>query len=210
MRHDERTQETDMNALLQINAGMQGSTSQSSRLADKMVEVLLARMPGTKHIKRDLSVDVVPHLDHGTFQTFFDPAAAVTPMQKAGLALSDTLIAELKEADTLVLGAPMYNLMIPSTLKSWIDYVSRAGQTFQFTEVGPVGLLKNIKAYVALAQGGKFLGTPADLETEYLRMVLGFLGIADIEFIYAEGLAMGSQAVESGLAVAHGKIRSLA
>ena len=105
-----------MKTLLQINAGLQGADSQSSRLADRLADALLAKAPGAKHIKRDLSQDPVPHLDHGTFQTFFDPGAAVTPAQKAGLSLSDTLIAELKEADTLVLGAPMYNLNIPSTL----------------------------------------------------------------------------------------------
>ncbi|MCG8509893.1 MAG: NAD(P)H-dependent oxidoreductase [Rhodospirillales bacterium] len=166
-------------------------------------------MPGTRHIKRDLSEDAIPHLDHGTFQTFLDPAAALTPAQKTGLALSDTLVAELKEADLLVLGAPMYNLMVPSTLKSWIDHVSRVGQTFQFTEAGPVGLLKGKKAYVAIAQGGKFLGTPADLETGYLRMVLGLMGIKDIDFIHAEGLALGPEAAAAGLEAAHGRITDL-
>lgn len=195
--------------LLQINAGLRGSSSQSSQLADKLAAALLSKAPGTKHIKRDLSKDPIPHLDHGTFQTFFDPDAAVTPTQKVGLSLSDTLIAELKEADTLVFGAPMYNLNVPSTLKSWIDYVSRAGQTFSFTETGPVGLLEGKKAYIVVAQGGKFLGTSADLQTGYLKMVLGLIGIVDVEFIYAQGLAMGPQAAEAGLQIAYRKIRDL-
>lgn len=198
-----------MKTLLQINAGIQGASSQSSRLADKMADALLAEMPSMKHIKRDLSTNPIPHLDHGTFQTFFDSNAAVNPAQKAGLALSDTLITELKKADILVLGAPMYNLMIPSTLKSWIDFVSRAGQTFQFTESGPVGILKGKKAYIVVAQGGQFLGTPADLATGYLKMVLALIGITDIEFIYAGGLAMGPQAVEAGLKEAYSKISEL-
>lgn len=199
-----------MKTLLQINSGLQGAESQSSKLADRMAEALLDRMPGTKYIKRDLSEAAIPHLDAGTFQTFFDPSAAVTPAQKAGLALSDTLVGELKEADFLVLGAPMYNLMIPSTLKSWIDYVSRAGETFQFTQAGPVGLLSDKKAYITMAQGGAFLGTQADLETGYLIMALGLLGISDIEFIYAQGLAMAPQAAEAGLQIAHSKIGELA
>lgn len=198
-----------MKALLQINSGLHGSGSRSSQLADKLAAALLSKAPGARYIRRDLSKNPVPHLDQGTFQTFFDPETAVTPAQKAGLALSDTLIAELKEADTLVLGAPMYNLAIPSTLKSWIDYVSRAGRTFRFSETGPVGLLEGKKAYVAIAQGGKFLGTPADLQTAYLKMALGLIGIVDVEFIYAQGLAMGPQAAEAGLQIAHRKIHEL-
>ena len=198
-----------MKTLLQINAGMQGAGSQSSKLADRLAGALLARVPRARHIKRDLSREAIPHLDHGTFRTFADPAAAVTPAQRAGLALSDTLIAELKGADFLVLGAPMYNLMIPSTLKSWIDYVSRAGHTFQFAETGPVGLLNDKKAYVAIAQGGQFLGTSADLESAYLKTALGFLGISDVAFVYAEGLAKGRRAAQASLAKAHERIANL-
>lgn len=198
-----------MKTLLQINSGLQGSISHSSKLADRMTDALLAKTPGMKHIKRDLAENAIPHLDHGTFQTFFDPDAAVTPAQKVGLALSDTVVAELIEADILVIGAPMYNLMIPSTLKSWIDYVTRAGKTFQFSEFGPVGLLKGKKAYIAIAQGGQFLGTEADLQTGYLKMALNFIGISNIEFIYGQGLALGVQALEIGLAEAHGKIEEL-
>lgn len=199
-----------MKTLLQINAGLQGSASQSSILADKMAQTLLAQAPSKKHIRRDLSSDTIPHLDHGTFQTFFDPTVAVTSAQKAGLAMSDTLIGELKEADTLVLGAPMYNLMVPSTLKSWIDHVIRAGETFAFSEEGPTGLITGVKAYVVIAQGGHFLGTEGDLETRYIKMALGLMGILDIEFIYAQGLALGPHAAKAGLQEAHSKIGSLA
>ncbi len=195
-----------MKTLLQINAGIQGEHSQSSILADKLAEALLSNAHGCRHIKRDLSVNPIPHLDHGTFQAFADPAAAKTPRHKAGLALSDTLIAELKQSDTLVLGSPMYNLMIPSTLKSWIDYITRAGYTFQFSESGPVGLLQGKKAFVIIAQGGKFLGTSADLETPYIQMTLGLIGITDIEFIYAEGMAMGPESADTGRQEAFNKI----
>ncbi len=199
-----------MKTLLQINTSMLETDSQSSQLSDKMAENLLSRFAGMRHIKRELSKDPIPHLEHSLFQCFYDPSAAVTPAQQAALALSDTLVSELKEADFIVLGAPMYNLMIPSTLKSWIDYVTRAGQTFQFTETGPIGLLEGKKCYVAITQGGSFLGTAHDLATAYLKSALGLMGITDIEFIYAKGLAMGPQAAEAGLSKANQKIAELA
>ena len=110
------------------------------------------------------------------------------------MALSDSLIEELKSADVLVMGVPMYNFSIPSTLKAWIDHITRPQVTFRMTEAGPEGLLLGKKAYVAIARGGQYLGTPRDLQTPYLNMVLGLIGITDVEFIYAEGLAMGPQA----------------
>ncbi len=198
-----------MKTLLQINAGLQGANSQSSQLADKLAAALLSKAPGTRHIKRDLSADPIPHLDHATFLTFCDPGAAVTPAQRAGLALSDTLTAELKDADTLVFGAPMYNLNLPSTLKAWIDHVCRAGETFRYSEAGPVGLLEGKKAYIAIAQGGQFLGTPADLQTGYLKMALGLIGIVDVEMIYAQGMALGPEVAEAGLQAAHRRIDDL-
>ncbi|POF32096.1 FMN-dependent NADH-azoreductase [Roseibium marinum] len=198
-----------MNTLLQINSGLKGPKSHSSRLAASLSRALLSTHPGAKLIRRDLSEKPIPHLDHATFRTFLDPGTAMTPDQKAGLARSDALIAELKEADVLVIGAPMYNFMVPSTLKSWIDHVVRAGETFQFTEAGPAGLLKDKEAYVAIAQGGKFLGTPQDLETGFLKMVLNLMGISKIKFVYAEGLAMGDEMAAAGLAAAQRTIDHL-
>ncbi len=198
-----------MTILLQINTSMQETASQSSNLADKVSEKLLTKFADMRRIKRDLGKHPVPHLDHDTFQTFLDPDTAVTSAQKAGLARSDILISELKDAQILVLGVPMYNLMIPSTLKSWIDHVTRAGQTFAFTEDGPLGLLKDKKAYIVIAQGGNFLGTSDDLATAYLRSAFGFMGIVDLEFIYVQGLAMGDEARKTGLHAASQAIRAL-
>ncbi|WP_057462397.1 NAD(P)H-dependent oxidoreductase [Pseudovibrio sp. POLY-S9] len=198
-----------MKTLLQINASMQEQDAQSSQLSNTMADALLSRFVGMRHIKRDFSKDPIPHLDHSIFQSFYDPMAAQTPAQQAGLALSHTLILELKEADFIVLGVPMYNLMIPSTLKAWIDYVTRAGQTFQFTESGPIGLLEGKKCYISVTQGGNFLGTPNDLITPYLKAALGLIGITEIEFIYANGLAMGPQAAEAGLSEAHKQIAKI-
>jgi FMN-dependent NADH-azoreductase len=201
--------ENILKTLLQINASLQGELSESTKLADRIVATLLENELDAKHTKRDLSAFPIPHLDQGTFETFAGPEAFLTPAQKTGLALSDALIKELKEADILVLAAPMYNLMIPSTLKSWIDHVSRAGETFRFGEAGPVGLLEGTTAYVAITQGGRFLGTSADLQTSYLKMILGLMGISEIEFVYAQGLALGPQAAAKGLQEAHEKIGKL-
>ena len=198
-----------MKTLLQINSGLQGDLSHSSRLADKLASSLLRDFPNARHIKRDLSTDPIPHLEQTTFQAFSNPDFATTPAQKSKLRLSNTLIEELIRSDILVIGAPMYNLHIASTLKSWIDHVTRADLTFRYSEAGPIGLLMNKKAYVAVAQGGKFLETPADYQTGYLRSVLGLIGIRDVDFVFAEGLAMGPHAAASGLQIAHQKIETL-
>ena len=188
-----------MKTLLQINSSLQGAGSRSTGLATRIADSLLARHPGATRFVRDLGADPIPHLDGGTFEAFCDPAAAVTQAQKSGLALSDALIAELQAADALVIGAPMYNFAIPSTLKAWIDHVTRARVTFRLTDAGPEGLLRGKKAYVAIARGGRYLGTGADLQTAYLEMALGLIGITDVDFIYAEGLALGPRAEEAAL-----------
>ena len=192
-----------MKTLLQINSSLQGAGSRSTGLATRIAESLLARHPGATRIIRDLGADPIPHLDGGTFEAFCDPAAAVTQAQRSGLALSNALIAELEEADVLVIGAPMYNFGIPSTLKAWIDHVTRARVTFRLTDAGPEGLLRGKKAYVAIARGGKYLGNGADLQTAYLEMALGLIGITDVDFIYAEGLALGPHSEATALEEAH-------
>ncbi len=196
-----------MKTLLQINTGLRGPEAHSSRLADKIAARLLSGATGIIHKTRDLSRDPLPHLDHETYCRFAEPPAVENMQRDASL--SDQLIAELKDADILVIGAPMYNFMIPSTLKSWIDHVARAGHTFQFGAEGPVGLLENKQVYIALSQGGKFLGTSADLQTPYLTMILGFMGLTQIEFIYAQNLAQGPEAARAGMAEAYRRIEDL-
>ena len=198
-----------MTTLLQINSGMQGDASHSSQLADMLVRSLISGRSDVHHIRRDLGKDPFPHLGHETYQAFLNPTAPLLPPHKAGLVLSDQLIAELKEADIVVLGVPMYNFMVPSPLKSWIDYISRAGQTFRFTENGPMGLLEDKRTYIVVTQGGQFLGAENDLLTPYLRMALGHIGIRDIHFIYAPGLAQGPAVMDAGLASAKARIQSL-
>lgn len=196
-----------MLTLLQINAGLRGSASTSSVLADEVATAITNRFSGTTHIKRELCKNPIPHLDEATFEGFSNSGAVTTTSD--GLALSDKLISELKQADMLLIGAPMYNFMVPSTLKAWIDHVARAGETFRFSETGPVGLLTGKSAIVVIAQGGEFLGTSADLQTGYLKMALGHMGITEIEFIHAMGLAMGPDKAKAGLTNARQKIAGL-
>ena len=157
---------------------------------------------------RDLAADPVPHLDAARFGAFI--AKQRTPEQQAVIEFSDRLIDELQRADVLVLGLPMYNLGLPSTLKAYLDHIARAGVTFRYTASGPVGLLQGKKAYVFAARGGSYEGTPLDTQTPYMRNLLAFLGITDVEFVYAEGLAISEERKRETLARAERAIDRLA
>src|SRR5262249_38202957 len=154
---------------------------------------LLAQNPSARLVVRDLAKQPVPHLDAERFGSFLEKEESRSEKQKAVVRFSDDLIAELQAADTLVLALPMYNFGVPSQLQSWIDHVARAGVTFKYTEKGPVGLVKGKKVYVVATRGGYYAGTPLDTQTKYLRDFLAFIGIDDVEFVYAEGLAIGEQ-----------------
>lgn len=188
--------------LLQISASIFSKDGQTSQLANRFVAQWRAQNPGAQIIERDLARDPVPHLSAERFQAFLTPAEKRSAAQRAEVALSDTLIDELKRADVIVLGVPMYNFDVPSTLKAYFDHVGRAGATFRYSETGPIGLLTGKKAYVFTARGGYYEGTPADTQTAYLRNFLRLLGISDVEFIYAEGLAMGESVKQKALAAA--------
>ncbi|MDT8449297.1 MAG: NAD(P)H-dependent oxidoreductase, partial [Wenzhouxiangellaceae bacterium] len=158
---------------------------------------------------RNLWPDTIPHLDDATFEAFATPGAERSDDQKRLVALSDALIAELEAADVVVIGLPMYNFGVPSTLKAWFDHVARAGVTFRYTETGPEGLVRGKRAVIACARGGRYSGTADDLQTAYVRKFLGFIGITDIEMVYAEGLAAGN-AREQALAGAGAELDRLA
>jgi FMN-dependent NADH-azoreductase len=199
-----------MNTILQINTSLFGSGGQSSRLADAFISGWRASHPGTKLIVRDLAVDPVPHLTAERFQSFLAKPEDRTGTQRAIVEYSDALIEELKTADMIVLGLPMYNFGVPSTLKAYFDHVARTGVTFKYTDKGPVGLLTGKEAIVFAARGGLYAGTPSDLQTSYVRMVLRFLGIDDVEFVYAEGLGMGEDSKANSLAKAQRELAELA
>ncbi len=182
-----------MTTVLQLNASLRGPDGQSSRLAAEFA-VALAAARGAELIVRDLARDPVPHLTAERFTAFTTPTAERTLEQQRHVAASDALIDELRRADALVIGLPMYNFGVPSMLKAWFDHIARAGVTFRYTPEGPVGLLKGKRAYVIATRGGRYAGTPMDVQSAFVRQFLSFIGIDDVEFIYAEGLAMGDDA----------------
>ena len=195
--------------LLQINASIFSKHGQSTRLADEFVAAWRASNPRAEVIVRDLAEDTVPHLDAERFGAFLAKPGERSLEQQAVVDYSDGLIDELKRADVLVLGLPMYNFGVPSTLKAYIDHIARAGATFKYTDKGPVGLLTGKKAYVFATRGGLYEGTPLDTQTTYVRDMLRFLGIDDVEFIYAEGLAIGAERKAAALSEAQRVIERL-
>jgi FMN-dependent NADH-azoreductase len=199
-----------MRTLLQINTSLFNGEGQSSRLAGAFVDAWRRRHPAERVVVRDLAADPIPHLDAARFQAFSTPAKDRTPTQQAAVAQSDTLIAELRSADVIVLGLPMYNFGIPSTLKAYFDHIARVGVTFEYTAEGPHGLLTGKQAYVLATRGGRYQGTPMDTQSDYVRHFLGFLGIQDVEFVYAEGLAMGEILRDGAIVDARERIERLA
>lgn len=199
-----------MQKLLQLKTSLFSNQGQSSQLSDAFVAAWHASHPGSDVTIRDFAVDPVPHLDGAGFQAFLSKAEERTAEQQTKVAYSDTLIAELQTADVLVIGLPMYNLGIPSTLKAWIDHVARAGVTFRYTATGPQGLLTGKKAYVFATRGGRYAGTAFDTQTDFVRNFLGFIGITEVEFVYAEGLNMGDESRASSLTTAHSELARIA
>ncbi len=191
--------------ILQINSSARQDAN-STRVADAIVARLKVSQPEANVVLRNLATDPHPILDEAALGALFTPADQRTPEQAARVALDDALIAEVQAADVIVLGVPMYNLGVPVQLKSWIDAIARAGVTFRYTENGPEGLIKGKTVYLGLARGGRYRDTPFDTQVPYLRTVLGFLGITDIRFIYAEGLNMGPDAAAQGFAEAEADI----
>lgn len=190
--------------ILQLNSSIHGDQAESTRLADELAAGL---SDGAAVVRRNLALQPLPHLDAERFGAFTTPAAQRTPAQHAAVAESDALVAELRHADVLVLGLPMYNFGVPSQLKAWFDQVARAGVTFRYTDKGPVGLLTGKKAYVIATRGGVYAGTARDTQSAYVRDFLAFLGLTDVEFIYAEGTAMGPAPREAALAGARAAVR---
>ena len=183
-----------MRTLLVIKSSLFNGSGQSSRLADEFAKLWKANNPGGRVICRDLAADPVPHLTAESFQGFGLTAAERSPAQHAATAVSDSLIAELRAADEVVIGLPMYNFTVPSTFKAWMDYVARAGVTFRYTESGSQGLLEGKPVHVLCARGGEYAGTEADTQSKLIEMFLGMIGLEDVRFVYAEGLALGEQA----------------
>jgi FMN-dependent NADH-azoreductase len=194
--------------ILQINSSPRGDASQSTRLATRIADRLREADPTATITVRDLGRTPHPELDEATLGALFTPADKRTQEQAARVARDDALIAEVQAADVVVLGVPMYNFGVSAQLKHWIDAISRAGVTFRYSANGPEGLLKGKRVYVALTRGGRYRNTPADTQVPYLRTVFSFLGMTDVHFFYAEGLAMGPESEQQGLSAAHAQIEA--
>jgi len=193
--------------ILQINSSLRGDDSASSRLASRIVARLRALDPASTVEIRDLSSQ--PFLDMVALTALTTPPAKRTPAQAARVALDDATIAQLMAADVIVLGVPLYNLGEPAQLKAWLDAICRANVTFRYTPDGPEGLVKGKKVFGALTRGGIYRDTDLDTQTPYLRNLLGFLGMTDVTFVYAEGLELGPEQAASSIAAAEQEIDSL-
>ena len=195
--------------ILQINTAARSEGANSTKLAAAISRRLKAKHPEALLEVRDLAANPHPVLDEAALGALFTPADQRTPEQAARVALDDALIAQTRSADVIILGVPMYNFGVPVQLKTWIDAIARAGVTFRYTENGPEGLIKGKKVYLALARGGIYRDTPNDSQVPYLKTVLGFLGMTDIECVYAEGLAMGEEAAVQAFASAEAQLDEL-
>ena len=197
-----------MNNILILDSAATGESSVSRRLTRAAAEVLVARDPDAHITLRDVGSNPIPHLNAETVPAI-RAGIVETEAAREALELSDALIAELKAADLIVIGAPMYNFGMPSTLKAWFDHVLRARITFQYSEAGPEGLLKGKKAIVVEARAGLYSEGPAasmDSQEPHIRTLLGFMGIDDVTFVRAEKLAFGPEAADAAIGDALGQL----
>ena len=183
--------------LLHLDSSILGENSASRSLGAAIVGHWKNATPGLQVTYRDLAADPLPHLSGGSL-------AGADPSEAAD---AERVMQEFLEADVVVVGAPMYNFGVPSTLKAWIDRVAIAGKTFRYTEAGPQGLAGGKKVVIASSRGGFHQHNGADFQEAYLRQVFGFLGVTDIEVVRAEGLAISPQQREEAMAAAHASIR---
>lgn len=180
-----------MKNILYIKSSIQGANSYSNKLGDAIVQKVIAKYPGSSILELNLPEINIPHLDTQTLMAFFTPQEQLTESQRDAIKLSDVLVQQLTGSDIVVIGAPLYNFSIPTTLKAWIDHITRAGITFGYGENGPIGLVTGKKVYIAVSSGGIYSEGPGkenDFVVPYLKSFLGFLGMTDVTAVRAEGL----------------------
>lgn len=201
-----------MSSILLVRGSTRGDDSLSTKIALQLVEELQKKNPGSTVVDRDLSANPLPHIGSDFSAAIRLAPADRTPAQAEAIAVSDAAVDELLAADTLVLSSGFINFGISSILKSWVDHVARAGRTFNYSENGPVGLATGKKAYLVIASGGIYSGDAASLDfaEPYLRRVLNFIGITDIETIRIEGVAYGPEAAEKAIGAAQARAHELA
>jgi len=196
-----------MSTFLVIDSAVSGEASVSKQLVREAVAVLTADAPA-RVIYHDLGSDPIPHLTEATLAGV--RGEPTTEAERDTRALSDELIAELRTADTIVIGAPMYNFSVATGLRAWFDHVMRAGETFRYSDAGPEGLLAGKRAIVIESRGGLYSEGPAqavDFQEPYLRHLLGFVGITDVTFVRAEKIGYGPDARDEAIAKAAARLR---
>ena len=201
-----------MNQILFINSSPRGDASHSSAVAKQLIAQIQAKEPKLKVVTRDLTINPLPHIGDDFVVGSRLEAKKRSAAQKEAVAVSDELIAELVQANTVVIASPMFNFGPTTNLKGWFDQILRAGITFKYTDTGPVGLLSNKKVYVIMARGGVYSQGPMkaiDFQEPYLRHLLGFMGLNDVSFIPVEGIAYGPEAAEKSVAAAINSIPAL-
>ncbi len=201
-----------MKNILLIESSPRGSDSYSHQAARSLVNELQQQHPGAPLVVRDLAQNPPPHVGRAFVSGLQVPPEQRAPEQATALALSDALIDELFAADTIVVAVSMHNFGVPSTLKAWIDHISRAGRTFSYGPNGPQGLLKGKRVILVLASGGVYSDGPMkafDFAGSYLQAVFRFLGITDISAVHVEGVAMSAIGPEKALAAANERARQI-
>lgn len=203
-----------MSNILLVLSSPRGEASYSTQVARSLVEQLQAKDPGTAVTVRDLAAEPLPHIGTHFVSGLGATEANRNVGQKVVMTCSDALIDEVFAADTIVIASPMINFGPSSTLKSWIDHIARAGKTFRYTAEGaPEGLVKGKKAYIVESRGGVYSQSPMkaiDFQEPYLRHMLGFMGITDVEVIEIEGVAFGPDAAKKAVDGALAKASALA
>lgn len=199
--------------ILRVDSSPVGEHSVSRKLTEKILAELKAKYPDTRLIERDLGRHPLPHLDALTIGAFFTPPEKRNDALTNAIKTSDQAVDELIAADAVIIGAPMHNFGIPSSLKSWIDHVVRAGRTFQYGESGPKGLLSSSKrVFVVLSRGGVYSEGPMkafDYQESYLKTIFGFIGLNNVEFVRAEGIAMGPDAATAAINAAEMQVSAV-
>jgi FMN-dependent NADH-azoreductase len=201
-----------MSKVLLVTSSPRGKASHSSRIARTLADQLAGGDPNSTVVVRDLAREPLPHIGEDFVTALGTPPENRTPAQSAAVGLSDHLVAELFAADVIVIASAMINFGVSSTLKTYIDHISRAGSTFRYTANGPEGLVKGKKAYIVRASGGVYSEgayKPFNFQDPYLKAVLGFIGVTDVETIHIEGVALGAEATEKALAGAAGKVATV-
>ncbi|MDN3652343.1 NAD(P)H-dependent oxidoreductase [Thalassotalea ponticola] len=196
-----------MNQILFIKTSLSDEQSNSNKLASELI-AKFKQQTNASVVTRDVAKHPLPHLTQQEMAAWMTPQDERNAQQQDLANISDTLVQELKDSDTIVVAIPMYNFGVPSTFKAWVDRIARAGVTFSYTENGPVGLLTNKKVIIVAARGGMYKGTEKDSQTQFLKDFFSFIGLTDVRFIYAEGLNMPG--ADLSLAAAQSEIESFA